>query len=249
MRLPRRLLADEAWSLGGSRYYPGMEKMPGMHGRGGPMGMHRGEDWVVRGSHVEPFEIEAQMIDKKIFVPIETPIYTGDIMERADPRGGVIEYEVIEVIHHKVTIMANRDYAEVAVREKGHAARTYGSVHLTVSGGTNQFAINSDSASMSQVSSPEAGHLVDLLSQILFSAPAEIDGEARQELAEAVEEAKKTLHAKDSKPNAVKRALRAVRGLVEDLGDSIGDGASEGVKAWVKTSVVAFGAYLGRGGA
>jgi hypothetical protein len=217
-----------------------MERITGLFG--GPsrlLGRHRGEDFVVRSQgREEPYEIEAQFHKSQMMLPITTPIYENDIVERDDPRGGVIEYSVANVELSVDPFGHGNDHAIATLREKGHAERKYGSVYnLHVAGGNNQFALGND-AILNQTVNAVSGELAAVLRAILADAPrTALSSNDLEELEEAIGEAVKVVESGSAKPTAVKRSLHAVRGVVEELGSSMKSGANDAVKIWASAAV------------
>jgi hypothetical protein len=217
-----------------------MDKLPSLFDGGHPLlGSNSGERTVVRSKRrKDPFEIEAQMIDGALYVPLECPVYVDDIVERDDPRGGVVEYQVNDVKQHVDPFGHGGDYAEVLVREKGHASRAFGEVNVTIHGGSNQFAVG-DSNHLQQATGAGDSELIAALNEILQNAPRSALSEAElEELTEAVVAAATTSTAPGAKPSATKRSLLAVRGIIQDVSDSAQAGANDGVKSWAKQAVL-----------
>ena len=221
-----------------------MERLPGLRALSSFFANFAGEDVVVRPAdeNRDPFEFEAMITKSKRSVPITLPIYAGDIVERVDPRGGVLEYEVTTVTPSPDPFGHGNDHAVVLVREKGHAARTYGTTHVHIQGGTNQVAINSDGAQMSQVWADNPD-LIRSLGDLLASVPSELLSTGQIfELREAIEDVEEK--ARFAKPGPIKRSLLAVKGIVEELGASAKAGTNDALKVWVKAALATVALHL-----
>ncbi|TFD46895.1 hypothetical protein E3T55_16085 [Cryobacterium frigoriphilum] len=217
-----------------------MERITGLFG--GPsrlLGGHRGEDFVVRSQRrVEPYEIEAQFHKSQMVVPITTPIYEGDIVERGDPRGGVIEYTVANVELSRDPFGHGNDHAIASLKENGHAERKYGSVYnIHVAGGNNQIAAGAN-ATLNQTVNAVNDELAAVLRAILADVPRDaLSSSELEELEEAIGEAIEVSESGSAKPTAVKRALYSAKGVVEDLGSAIKSGTGDAVRSWATTAV------------
>ena len=216
--------------------HPGMEKLPSLADSSSFWRSFHPQPFVVRSAQRgEPFEIDALFSKGVLKMPMSTPVYTGDIVEQEDPRGGVLEYVVTAVDFRKDPFKRGMDHADVKVREKGHAAHKYGTINVHISGGANQLSIGDGNTLTHTVQNAEAESLITALREILAKAPRPDLSEAElEEVTEAVDEAESVLRDPGAKPNAVKRALLAVKGVVEDLGTKAAD---EGVKAWARGAV------------
>ena len=64
-------------------------------------------------------EIEAPVQPKKCFFEVDAPVYSGDIVELADPRGGIDRRHVTEVEWYK-TGRGQLDHIEVTWSQNHH---------------------------------------------------------------------------------------------------------------------------------
>lgn len=211
-------------------------------GLGGDFWGHfKGEAVVVRPKDPSTgaFQIEARIAKNKYSLPIDAPVYAGDVIERRDPRGGVIEFVVDDVEFHPDPFSVGRmatDHLAAIVTERGRESRPFASTHIHISGNSNQVAVGSSDVTMVQSNGADAGW-VGALKQILTEAPKELDAETRAELEEAVEDA--TGLPAGASANRKKRALDGVRGVLERIGTSAMQGASSGVLTWASAGTKA----------
>lgn len=216
-----------------------LEVRPGL---GGDFWRHfKGEAVVVRPKDPSrvAFQIDARISKNKYSLPIDAAVYSGDMIERRDPRGGVIEFVVDDVEFHPDPFSEGgmaTDHLTAIVTERGRESRPFASTHIHISGNSNQVAVGSSDITMLQSKSADAAW-VAALKQILAEAPEELDAETRAELEEAVEDAA-GLPAEAS-ANRKKRALDGVRGVLERIGTSAIQGASSGVFSWASSGTKA----------
>jgi hypothetical protein len=98
-----------------------MEKLPSLHDVGSGFWNNFGtQAFVVRSSKRSDFQIDGLLSDLELQVPIDTPIYVGDIVEREDPRGGVLEYAVADVKFERDPFGHGDDYSNVILRDTSH---------------------------------------------------------------------------------------------------------------------------------
>lgn len=211
-------------------------------GLGGDFWRHfKGEAVVVRPHDPSrgAFQIDARISKNEYSLPIDAAVYVGDVIERRDPRGGVIEFLVDDVEFHPDPfsdgIMAT-DHLTAVVTERGRESRPFASTHIHISGNSNQVAVGSSGVTILQSNGADVAW-VTALKQILAEAPTELNAETRAELEEAVEEA--TGLPDSASANRKKRALDGVRGVLERIGTSAMQGASSGVSTWVSAGTKA----------
>lgn len=220
----------------GSCRLRGMEKLPSLHEAGSGFWNNFGtQAFVVRSSKRSDFEIDGLLSDLELQVPIDTPIYVGDIVEREDPRGGVLEYAVTDVKFERDPFGDGDDYSNVILRDKGHDDRRYGSTYnFSFNGGNNQVSTG-DGASFTQNINEDAAELIKALKGLLAGAPRHaLAGEQLEELDDAVEEATERAMSTSEKPSAVRRSVLAVKGVLEGIATSTQAGANDAVKVWAR---------------
>jgi hypothetical protein len=191
-----------------------------------------GEDVVVRPASAdrEPFTIEVLLSGNEATFSPQAPVYEGDIVERADPRGGVIEYIVEKYEISKDPFKHGNDHGKGTLRERGHAARAFGATSIVIHGGTNQVSIGHSNALTQTVGIP-AAELVGILSQIRSSIPrGELSDDAVREVTEASDAADEAV--REGKPRTVRRALYGLKGVIDEIGQGVEEGAKAGVKTW-----------------
>lgn len=210
-------------------------RVPGIRAISGFFRNFGGEDVVVRpaGPEGDPFKIEVLLDGKKAVFPPIAPVHEGDIVERADPRGGVIEYQISRYEFSKDPFGHGNDHWNATLTEKGHASRSFAQPSIVVHGGTNQISVgNANQLQQTNVTSV-ARHVVAALEEIEKGAPRDqFTADQAEALQDAISDAKKTA-ATAEKPNAVKRSLYGLRGVVDEIGASAETGAKDAVKAWV----------------
>lgn len=193
-----------------------------------------GEDVVVRPSNpdLNPFKIEVMLDSKKAIFPPKAAVHEGDIVERADPRGGVIEYVISRYEFNKDPFGDDTDHWQATLAEKGHATRSFAQPRIIVHGGTNQISVGSSNHMQQTNLTAEASELISALDAIRQSLPL---GDLGADQVEALEDAilaTKETATSDKKPNAIKRSLYGLRGVVDEIATSAGAGALEAVKVW-----------------
>lgn len=222
-----------------------MERIPGIRDVSGFFSHFGAEDVVLRPATAEraPFQIEVLLNGNEATFAPSAPVYEGDVVERADPRGGVIEYVVDEYEINRDPFGGGDDHGVARLRERGRASRHFASANVVISGGTNQVAIG-DSNRLSQSNRNDAGEIAAALARVLADIPGEaFTPDEIAELHDAINEA--TAAESESKPaSTVRRTLHAVRGVVEHLAGSAKDGAGDAVKDWSKGGVAAIIALL-----
>lgn len=209
--------------------------------RSGLGGHFKGEAIVVRpkDSSRSAFQIDARISKNEYSLPIDAAVYSGDVIERRDPRGGIIEFVVDDVEFHPDPFSRGAeatDHLTAVVTERGRESRPFASTHIHISGNSNQVAVGSSDVTMLQSNSADAGW-VAALKLILAEAPTELDIDTRAELEEAVEDA--TALPTSASANRKKRALDGVRGVLERIGTSTMQGASSGISTWASTGTKA----------
>lgn len=194
-----------------------------------------GEDLVVRPATPEgdPFKIEVILNGKKAVFPPIAPVHEGDIVERADPRGGVIEYQISRYEFSKDPFGHGNDHWNATLTEKGHASRLFAQPSIVVHGGTNQISVGNANRLQQTNVTEVARHVVAALEEIEKCAPRDqLTADQAEALEDAISDAKKTASTTE-KPNAVKRSLYGLRGVVDEIGASAEAGTRDAVKAWV----------------
>lgn len=194
-----------------------------------------GEDVVVRPADPdEPaFRIEVLLnSDGKAVFPPSAPAREGDVVEREDPRGGVIEYAIDRYQFSKDPFSHGNDHWDAHLVERRHVARRFAEPHIVVHGGVNQFAVGDGNALQLTNQVANFPTVVSALSEIRNTMPREALGPGElEEIEEALADATAVAHEAE-KPSTVKRALHGVNGVIGDLAGSAKSGAADGVKAW-----------------
>lgn len=207
-------------------------------------GHFHGEDVVVRPATAdrEPFTIEVLLSGNEATFSPQAPVYEGDIVERADPRGGVIEYVVDKYEISKDPFNNGNSHGKGSLRERGHAARAFGATSIVIHGGANQVSIGNSNALTQTVGIP-AAELVEILSQIRASIPrGELSEDAVREVTEAMDAADEAI--REGKPSAVRRALHGLKGVIDEIGQGVEEGTKAGVKTWAAAMVAALLAQI-----
>lgn len=215
-----------------------MQRVPGIRETSAFFRNFHGEDVIVRSAAAnrQDFETEVLLTKNEVTFAPGAPVYEGDVIERNDPRGGVIEYTVVEYEISKDPFQHGNDHGKATIREKGREARPYGVPSVVIHGGTNQIAIGDHNRLGQHVSAP-VGEVAAALTQILDSLPTQdLDGSQIAEVTEAIAEAN-AAESQGATPGALKRSLYAVRGVVEEVGTSARAGVSDAVKQWSASSV------------
>lgn len=193
-----------------------------------------GEDVVLRPSSPErdPFKIEVMLDRKGAIFPPSAAVREGDIVEREDPRGGVIEYRISRYEFNKDPFNLGTDHWVATLVEKGRASRSFAQPKIVVHGGTNQISVGNGNQLHQTNVTTEARGVIAALEEIRSSTPREDLSPAQvEEVDEAIEEAKAAASS-GQKTSAIKRSLHAVRGVVEDVAESASAGAKDAVKVW-----------------
>lgn len=194
-----------------------------------------GEDVVIRPATPEgnPFKIEVLLSDGKAVFPPAAPVHEGDIVERADPRGGVIEYKISRYEFSRDPFEHGNDHWNATLTEKGHASRSSAQPNIIVHGGTNQISVGNANQLQQTNITTGARHVVAALEEIDRAAPRnEFSADQAEALEDAISDAKKTATSSE-KPNAIKRSLYGLQGVVDEIGASAKAGTKDAVKAWV----------------
>lgn len=216
-----------------------MERLAGLRKGSGSIWKHQkgGEDVIVRprGAGEEAFVIEALIVDDDMFFPIDVAVSKGDAIERTDPSGGSLLYEVNKVAINRDPFGHGNDHRVVSVRESNEVVRPVHHLlpNVTINGGNIQFAFG-DSNSLTQSVVQESPALVTMLRELLASAPNDLlDPGDREELKEAIDDAVIVVEERSS-GNRIRRATHAVRGVLERLASSAEGGANDVVRAWAR---------------
>lgn len=199
-----------------------------------------GEDVVIRPANTgaPAFKIEVLLNgDGKAVFPPAAPVHEGDLVERSDPRGGVIEYSVQRYEFSKDPFGHGNDHWNAYLVEKRHVARDFAQPNIVVKGGVNQFAVgdrNSLQMTNQTVAFPE---VVASLEEIRRGIPRDaLSTDRVEEIDEAIDEAARVA-ADSDKPRTVKRALHAVNGVLGEVAESVRGGAVGAVKAWATAAM------------
>jgi hypothetical protein len=220
-------------------------RIPGIRAISGFYRNFGGEDVVVRpkdpGS--DPFKVEVLLNGNKAVLPPEAPVREGDVMERADPRGGVIEYLISRYEFSRDPFGHGNDHWDATLTEKGHASRSFAQPNIIVHGGSNQISIG-DSNHLQQSNTAVAREVIAALEEIEKSAPTDqLEADQVEALQDALSDAKTTASTA-KKPTAVKRSLYGLRGVVDEIGSSAEAGAKDAVKAWVAAATTSIITHL-----
>lgn len=179
-----------------------------------------------------PFKIEVMLSEKNAFFPPTAAVREGDVVERADPRGGVMEYVISRYIFNKDPFEHGNDHWDATLVEKGHASRSFAQPSIVVHGGMNQISVGDGNRLRQSNMTAEARALVAVLDEIHTSLPRhDLSPVQVEEIEDAIEEAKETASS-GQKASAIKRSLHGVRGVIEELAGSAGAGAKDAVKTW-----------------
>lgn len=201
-----------------------------------------GEEVVVRptGRDAAAFKIEVLLQSNKATFPPAADVQEGDIVERVDPRGGVVSYEIKTYDFNKDPFGRGNDHWEAVLVELSRAERQRRAAQLApsivVNGGTNQIAVG-DQNRLQQQNAKTGAELAHLLDQLARSMPkSDLDPNTVAELDDAFCEARAIVEAGASSAK-VKRSLYGLRGLVEEVGQSAEAGVGVGIKTWVSATV------------
>lgn len=193
-----------------------------------------GEQVVVRPSAVDqaPFKIEIVLSGQRAVFPPLAQVHAGDMVERVDPRGGVIEYVISRHEFSRDPFGHGDDHWNATLTEKGHAPRSFAQPKIIVNGGTNQISVGDANLLHQTNIAEQARELVTALEKIGESAPRDsLNADQIEELEDALDAAR-TAASSGAKTGAVRRSLHGLRGVVEDITDAGGAGALEAVKVW-----------------
>ena len=209
-------------------------RMPGIRAESSFYRNFGGEDVVVRPSTTdrEPFKIEVMLDSKKAIFPPKAAVHEGDIVERADPRGGVIEYVISRYEFSKDPFGHGNDHWNATLIEKGHVSRSFAQPRIIVHGGTNQISVGNSNQLQQTNITAEAREVVAALDAIHESAPrSHLGADQIEALEDAISDAK-SIATSGSKSSVLKRSLYGLRGVVDEIAMSAGAGAKDAVKRW-----------------
>lgn len=215
-----------------------LSRVPGIRAVSSFYDNFEGEDVVIRpvSPDQDPFKIEVLLNSGKAIFPPAAPVHEGDLVEREDPRGGVIEYAISRFEFNKDPFGDDTDHWDATLTEKGHAARTFAQPKIIIHGGTNQIAVGNSNQLQQSNPTFATRELIAALDEIEKSIPRDaVDAdqlEAVEEAIAAVRDAASTA----TKPTSVKRAIYGVRGIVDEVGSSAKSGVKDGVKVWVASA-------------
>lgn len=211
-----------------------------------------GEDVVVRPAtpEREPFVIEVLITDTETTFPPSAPVHEGDIVDREDPRGGVIESVITEYTFRRDPFGNGNDHWAATLTEKGHAARQFGQQNIVVNGDSNQFSFgNANVLNQTNTYGVAGEELVEALDKLESTMPRdEMTADQVAEIAEVLGEARSEA-ANGADDKTMKRALRALRGAVAELLDSVKEGAKDKVRLWGANVTALVVQYLAGGAA
>ncbi|WP_143736357.1 hypothetical protein [Plantibacter flavus] len=211
-----------------------IERVPGIRDVSGFFENFEGEEVVVRpkDSRRPPFKIEVLFTDRVAVFSPKAPAQEGDLVERDDPRGGVIEYLIDRYEFNKDPFGDGDDHWSAHLVEKRHVDRRFAQPSIVVNGGVNQFAVgdrNSLRLTNQMAAFPD---VVASIEEIRGGIPRDVLAPAQlAEVDDALEDAARVATESD-KPHAVKRALHGVNGVLGEVVDSARGGAMSGVKTW-----------------
>lgn len=211
-----------------------LRREPGIRAVSSFFGHFDGEDVVVRPADpAEPaFTIEVLLMDGEATFPPAAPVHEGDLVERKDPRGGVIEYTIARYDFSKDPFGHGNDHWKAQLVERRHVARHFAEPHIVVNGGVNQFAVGDGNTLQLTNQTAHYPDVASALSEIRNTIPREaLKAGELEEIEEALTDAVTTAREAE-KPSAVKRALHGVNGVIGDLAGSAKSGAADSVKAW-----------------
>ncbi|MBT1584127.1 hypothetical protein [Curtobacterium flaccumfaciens] len=213
-----------------------LRRIPGIRAVSSFYSNFGGEDVVVRPSKPgEPaFRIEVLLnSDGKAIFPPAAPVHEGDLVEREDPRGGVIEYTIDQYQFSKDPFSGGNDHWDAHLVENRHVARRFAEPHILIQGGVNQFAVG-DGNTLQFVNQAAAfPDVVNALGEIRDSMPRkDLTSDQVAEIDDALKDAA-AVAGGAVKPSVLKRALHGVNGVLGDVAHSVKDGGADGVKAWV----------------
>lgn len=194
-----------------------------------------GEDVIVRPASKDQtaFRIEILLTGGKAIFPPAAPVHERDVVERVDPRGGVIEYVISQYEFSKDPFGHGNDHWEATLSEKGRVNRPFAQPNIVVHGGTNQISVGNSNELHQTTNVSARQELNAALDKVLKEMPrSDIPGDQALLIEEAIADAKEKA-ANSSDTGIVKRSLYAIRGILSEIVSSAGGGVNEGVKAWV----------------
>ena len=212
-----------------------LPQVPGVRAASRFFSNFAGEDVVVRPASLEtePFRIEVLLDGGNAVFPPAAPVHEGDVVERADPRGGVIEYSISRYEFSKDPFSHGNDHWNATLVEKGHAARLFAQPSIIVHGGTNQISVGNANHLQQTNVSEKVSEVAQALDEMESSVPRDrLSVDQLEAFDDAVAAAKETISS-DAKPTALKRSLYGLRGVVDEIGASAEAGAHDAVKTWV----------------
>ncbi|WP_426724915.1 hypothetical protein [Curtobacterium flaccumfaciens] len=201
------------------------------------------EEVVVRPATpgASSFRINVLLSEGKALFPPRAPVHEKDLIERADPRGGVMQYVIQRYLFKKDPFGEDGSHWEASLLEKGHAERNFGSPNIVINGGVNQFAVGNQNTLQQSNSGPAFEDVLAALEVIRRDMPrALLSPEHVAELDEAIEDAARLATEGDvEKPNVIKRALYGVQGAITEIGESVVGGSAGAVKVWATAATTA----------
>ncbi len=212
---------------------------PGIRAVSSFFGNFGGEDVVVRPASPErsPFKIEVLLSSGKAVFPPAAPVHEKDIVERVDPRGGVIEYVISEYEFSKDPFDHGNDHWNATLVEKGRANRPFAQPSIVVHGGTNQIAVG-DSNTLQQFNQAITHSKITIaLDEIANGIPRDkIPGDQVAAIEDTLSDARQKAE-EGAEPGVIKRALYAIRGVLEEISNSAKDGGLDAVKTWSAAAI------------
>lgn len=211
-----------------------VQRIPGIRQVSSFFGNFGGEDVVVRPASADRpvFKIEVLLTEGKAVFPPTAPAHEGDVVEREDPRGGVIEYLIERYEFSKDPFGTGNDHWNAHLVEERHVARPFAQPSIVVNGGVNQFAVGDGNSLQLTNQSASFPDVLTSLQDIRRSIPSDaLSSNQLEEVVDALDDAARIAGESD-KPTAVKRALHGVGGVIDEVASSAQGGAKDAIKVW-----------------
>lgn len=201
-------------------------------------------------------EVRAVTQSRSAFFDLDTPIYEGDFVEMADPRGGVMRYYVKD-------IEINDTEGSSSFAGMGHIKATWGDkpVHhpqpaslapsvsnvpvINVHGGHVQIAWNNENVTQNnqsvQTVAPGYEELAVALTTILQEMQSiHLNEDDKTDLTVTAEEVLREVGQNEPNSGKIRRGVNALKGIFLTIGAAATTGAADGTgevtKEWAKTA-------------
>lgn len=210
-------------------------------------------------------EVRAVTQSRSAFFDLDTPIYEGDFVEMADPRGGVLRYYVKD-------IEINDTEGSSSFAGMGHIRATWGDkpVHhpqpaslppsvssvpvINVHGGQVQIAWNNENVTQNnqsvQTVAPGYEELAVTLTKILQELQdVPLNADDKDDIIEAAETVLQEVGQEEPNSGKVRRGINALKGTLFTLAGAATSGAADGTgdaaREWAQAATKAILTFKG----